>query len=474
MSYTITQVDKDLLTATGLTLKYGFNLSNVADVGSVIPSRDNVEFSVNSGVDSHIVKAGLIYGGGFDDFGNPKETEQLFLLNDLSSGAFGEVKSSESYIRVFAETGAGANLLFNQNKLDELVVAGVSLYINSVPVAVGDLLKSGDVLTLTANPDKNILLSSLFGQKTGQDMFGDPTYKTTEYPLQLETDNKKATLTIANDDTYTQFTVQTEADNAPVVEDKNGFTNIYSLTDVDVVNVLTNSIWADNSGVDQVDIDGRNYIQHLYKLPFELDPAIITGKSNVYLYNHDTGVNVDYIKDEILNLSAGKILVTGKGDLTDITNKTAVLHLPYVNSVDINLASIIDNEIDIQYKINLYTGDCSVYVVDLYGRLIAKQDGLLGATLPYTTAFLYSDALKYGDNDGLVLNDIRTAYIEVLSLNDDNSLNSMFLSPILDNGIIDGLTGFIKFNDIDLKIGGVKGSILNQLKNLLQSGVIVK
>lgn len=416
--------------------------------------------------------------GGYDDFGNvipAGEAKQEFTISQDETKTNQLTAKYDSYIgiEVTSVSYQPQTYTVTQTDLDNFNNLGVVLSAGGVVVGVGDNL---GVSELKFEADENHIIDSAIAVylENGYDDFGNPEVQEIETIFQVSTDAKSATGTLLNK-SYERITVLTTETLEPPTDNKDGFNNVYSVTNDDVANVLINSVTIFNGGSEPTRIDGTNYIQTLYVLPFEIDSSLVSGKKNVFLGENDTGVNVDYIDQRNIFVDGGEIVTPAEGNIRDFTNKKIILHLPYFEPLELDAFNVVGETIQIKYKINVYTGDCVVFIINKRtGSEIAQTGGKIGLEIPYKTAFIASESIKYGNDSGVVLNDLKTAFIEVLDSNDNKNIDTIFNTPILDNGDLSEVNGLIVVNDCKLNIKNAGVEELNRIENMLKSGVIIK
>ena len=470
-NYELTQNDITSLNDANVSLEVG---GVVASAGLELGQSELV-FTASG--DYIITNAFATYSEeGMDKWGDPAIVQENtdFLLSANSKVATGALLD-KVYDSITIETVLVETPIYEltQNDMDALTNAGLSLEVGGVPAYAGLDLGQSE-LVFTASGDYIITNAFATYSEEGMDKWGDPIIVQENTTFQLSTNSKVATGSLL-DKVYDSITIETIETVEPPVDNKDGFNNVYSVTDTDVFNVLENSQTIVNIGETPTIIDGRTYIQTLYNLPFEISSSLIGDKKNVYLGERDTGVIADTIENRFIYVDGGIITVPNVGDLTDFTNKKVILHLPFFNPIDLDVVDVVGETVSLSYKINVYTGDCTVYITSSKtGGEVATVSGSIALEIPYKTAFIAEGAIKYGADSSLVINDLKTAYIEIYDSTDTKNLNSLFLTPVLDNGDLNGVTGFVVVNDVDLKIAKIRSEELNRIENILKSGVIIK
>lgn len=258
--------------------------------------------------------------------------------------------------------------------------------------------------------------------------------------------------------------------------DVKGFNNVYEINDEQLQLLARKRFVVEEGQPDEASktVDYGTYILGLIDLPFKINPAMIIDQQVIYLGPHATDITASFLDRDNIRLSLGKIVVPAtKGNFLDYKNTVAMLHLPFSDSVAIDLAYAIGQTISVEYIISLYNGVAVMNVTSSKsGSVIITQNVDMNISVPFAniqTIPTRNDpgSISLGGDNG-----IKTAFIEILR-NDAVLENGFFTTPIVDESPLSAYTGFARIEDINLKSKAnsyEKEMIESQLKN----GVIIK
>ena len=208
----------------------------------------------------------------------------------------------------------------------KLTNSHVNMTINGFPVVSGSKIVEGDSLVATAISGYEFYkdpLASIYLQRIAN-----------RYPFTLSSDNKTATYTVGAIN-YDVFDVATKL---PTPETKAG-NNVY-VVDNDKLSEITKNRFA-LTGTDVL-LDYGQYILSVLELPFTIDPALIAGTENVMLGDKDTHVAANKVSVDVLQVNMGDIAIPETYNiLLDYDNTTAILHLPFAPSINIDPEYVI-------------------------------------------------------------------------------------------------------------------------------------
>lgn len=254
--------------------------------------------------------------------------------------------------------------------------------------------------------------------------------------------------------------------------DTKGVNDVFLITD-ETMRAIINANFNFNNG--QETIDYGEYILGLLELPFSIAPEFVKFTDvEIGLAGYKTGFNGDLLKSDVLNINMGVIEVTeDKNNFLDYVNTVAVLHLPFSDPVNIDVSYVIGYEISIEYLINLYDGLATVNISS------SKLDGIittlsidLNVSVPFGSV---SSQPTKNDPSNVKLggfNGITTPYIEILR-NDAVLENGFFTIPVIDETLLIEQNGFVKIDEIDLKVKASKDE-KEMILNAINQGVIIK
>lgn len=218
-----------------------------------------------------------------------------------------------------------------------------------------------------------------------------------------------------------------------------------------------------------------DYLLGLIKLPFSIPSDLITSENEaVKLGDYDTGVTGKLINAEKLIVDLGSISTPLKfNNSLDFMNVACVLYLPFCEPINIDNDFVIGETVSIQYIVNLYNGEMVVNVSSSKNNEIVITKNIdLNIDVPFANVKNRppkndSRDIKLGVDNGL-----RNAHIVVMR-NEAVLPKGFFTIPIIDEKPLQGETGFLKIDEIELNVNAHDNERENII-SLLTNGVIVK
>ena len=293
-----------------------------------------------------------------------------------------------------------------------------------------------------------------------------------EISFTITEDGKKATLKdfYIDSDATIVFTIVTASSSGDETSFK-GFTNAY-LVDNTILRSIANEglirTWGESGNVIRVDL--RDYIINLLELPFSIPDDVIGDEETIKLGEYELETVAKAIKQDLIYLDLGTITVPSKyGNSFDFMETTVKLYLPFVETITLEPEYVINQEINIKYVIDLFTGNATVNIVSSKTNKIVYSDTYkLGRSIPLYSRNSVVNNLS--DVTG-IYNEILTPYVEVVR-NRVSSLNT-FNNRVDVEGILLNEKGFIIVNEIDLKTNASYEEKI-RIKQLLNMGVVIR
>ena len=344
--------------------------------------------------------------------------------------------------------------VWTQAEIDTL--ENVVFTIDGVLVVDGTGMFIGDTMTVTAVDGYEVVSA---GYRDGNGWNVD---------FIVADDYKSASLVWNDGSGFDGFSVETRFIQTPDVK---GYNDIYRVTDAQMREVATASFEFFNG---QTTVDFGKYIIGAIDLPFEIRENQIVGLQNIGLGESTTGINAELLTTDTIRVDMGSIFVPRvKDNLLDFANTVAVLHLPYAESVMIDIDYVIGETISIEYLVSLYDGLAIINVSS------SKIDGIintrnvdLNVSIPFGNI---DNNPSNNDPKNIELggdNGIKTPHIEILR-NDAVLPYGFFTVPVVDESALENQIGFVKIDEIDLQVKASKGE-KEMILNLINQGVIIK
>lgn len=395
----------------------------------------------------------------FDLSGN--DSTAAWVFDDF--GGFGD--------KVVFEWSIGELFRVNQTQIDDIKAQNTSLFINDVEAISGTPYYYGDVIKLVA--DDGLIFFRL------EEFYTSVYNYSKNYYFEVSDDGKTAQSEYFSWWGYNDlgFVIETRI-STPT--DNKGINDAYLLTKEQAKEITRNSYIDEEITIDgngQTMVTKTNYgsfILGLVELPFIINPELIIGKESVYLGSYDTKMIADSVKTDLIKLNLGVInVLSSKGNLLDYVNTVALLHLPFTDSITLDINYVIDQTIKIEYLINLYDG---VATVNIHS---SKIDGVIvtkNVNMNISIPFGKLDAIPYrNDPRNIVIggdNGVKQPYIELLQ-NGAILEDGFFTIPIIDESVIGLNTGFVKIEEVNLSTTATSRE-KEMITSLLRSGIIIQ
>lgn len=378
------------------------------------------------------------------------------------------------------------SITFESKDYNELQTNNVDLLINGVAASGGETINVGDTLKMVCksgfvfSQDVEYPRGSPKGQ-TGpgcalQGRTNAWTAYSHFYPFTLDSETE-ATFNYDSDadsESYSsapKFFAKTEQPSVVVT----GTNKVYSVNNDTIKEVNLNRFYSTvgNDGKPSGTVDYGQYIISLIELPTAIGSDLILEPEAVELGDKQLSVKAPVVAKDVFVIDMGTISVPSiNGNSLDYANTVCNLHLPYANSVALELEYVIGEDLSIVYNIDAYTGDATINITSSKtNEVFLSKKVSLGINIPYG-AFSRSQAtvdnanIEQGGNNG-----IKSPYVEIFR-NESPLAKSFFSVPIQDDGLLLGNVGYIEVENIALEfnvIANEKQKIMDQLND----GVII-
>ena len=353
---------------------------------------------------------------------------------------------------------------YNESEHEKVLSSNCTMYKNGVLLQIGDIADIGDELKLVCNTGYEFSgYVRLFAQEQN---WGYWSY----LDFVIDESNKIGILTLENISDGDYITsideiITTQVDNVT------GSNSVFKISDQDLKQINIDRFVTDGGNPPSV-IDYGVNILGVINLPFEIDSSYIQESETIKLGTHETTVTAPKISVDKLFYNLGDIVVNDAVDSIDYTNVKALLHLPYAPSLNLELDYTIGYTINVEYVIDLYSGDAVINVKSSKnGDVVLTSNVNLGVNIPY----MFNETMPSVNNVNVILggdNHIRSPYIELVQ-NTPILADGFFTIPIVDENLLNTCEGFVRVEEIELNSNALsyeKSLILNALK----SGVIIK
>lgn len=276
--------------------------------------------------------------------------------------------------------------------------------------------------------------------------------------------DNKAKFNVTLDD-FMSFEIRIESE-AGSIKEVSGFNRLY-LVDKKILTKFASERFTING------LDLGEYILNVLELPYELPSEVIGSLTPIRLGSHSLNTEgLDILNDEII-INLGDIVVPPKyNNSYDFINTETILHLPFTQSIKLDINYVIGYAINIKYIMDLYSGDGTINITSTKTNNVIYSESIkIGRDIPFIRKIggekVNTLSTKSGVNNG-VLN----PFIEVIR-NIQYQQNNVFKNEIITNESLKNVTGYVTVNNIILNSGATQNE-KNNIVNLLRNGVIIK
>ena len=353
-------------------------------------------------------------------------------------------------------------LTFDSDMQAKLQANNASMFINGVPVSIGSTAVNGDVIRIKANSgyelaDRPSMLSY------------DPNYgfnNTVYFTLLSDNINAELTVNLSEANFLTNLEVITTQ-----IDIVAGANNLYKITKADLKQINIDR-FVTNGGNPPSVIDYGTNILGVINLPFNINPDLIQDPELIKLGTHETTVTAPKVVTDKLYLNLGDINVPMPENSLGFTNATALIHLPYANSLTLDINAVMGQVINVEYVIDLYNGNSYVNIKsNKSDSIIASSSVDLGINIPYSSMLgdnntVYNSNMSLGGD-----NHVKTPYIEIIQ-NIPILGNGFFTTPITAESKLNNELGFIQVENISLNVTATSNE-KDMILTALRSGVII-
>lgn len=400
---------------------------------------------------------------------NMDTTEEFTISGDKHTATlhlntfYTEIFAFEFNLETEGAAPAEKGLKFTASDINLFAEKGVSLSVNGNPVTSGSVIKSGNELKFTANNGFEIDSVSM-------------TVAGSEIVFTVSENSKNATATVPALESVVEnktWVIETHAVTPEVESDFNVVFKVDSeiLTQV---NKQRFRLESNNSGgeVTYETVDYGKYILGLIKLPFAIASDLVLKEEEIPLGNITTGVLAPKVRTDLIKLDMGLITVPETfNDVRDYAGTTAILHLPRASSVNIDLEYVIGQSLRVVYAIDAYSGLATINVTsERTGEVILTKTADIGISIPYINL-----ASQSPDNNQIDLsgdNGVKIPFIELVRSDAVLPLG-FFTIPVMDEGKLNGYTGFVQVENVELKTKATAAE-RDLIQRQLSEGVIIK
>ena len=243
------------------------------------------------------------------------------------------------------------------------------------------------------------------------------------------------------------------------------FVHLYKTNDNEL-SALAKARFKDVSGST---VDYGQYISALYRIPVDL--SNITGDtSNIMLGQYDSMVASTLLNQYLVDIDGGTITIPEKfNNAYDYLTTECILHLPFLDEINLPSHYVVNQTINIKYKLDLYSGTLTASIYSSYlNSIVANTSGVIVTNIPFIQ--------KQTDNvvnslTSVFTNLIPTAFMEVTRNIPYDNVN-VFGKECVDFDMIGNKTGYLKCDNVSLVTKATKNE-KDEIVSLLKDGIIL-
>ena len=243
------------------------------------------------------------------------------------------------------------------------------------------------------------------------------------------------------------------------------FVHLYKTNDNEL-SALAKARFKDVSGNT---VDYGQYISALYRIPVDL--SNITGDtSNIMLGQYDSMVASTLLNQYLLDIDGGTITIPEKfSNAYDYLTTECILHLPFLDEINLPPHYVVNQTINIKYKLDLYSGTLTASIYSSYlNSIVANTSGVIVTNIPFIQ--------KQTDNvvnslTSVFTNLIPTAFMEVTRNIPYDNVN-IYGKECVDFDMIGNKTGYLKCDNVSLVTKATKNE-KDEIMSLLKDGIIL-
>lgn len=216
-------------------------------------------------------------------------------------------------------------------------------------------------------------------------------------------------------------------------------------------------------------VDYGQYISALYRIPVDLS-GISGDTSNIMLGQYDSEVASTLLNQYLIDIDGGAITIPEKfNNAYDYLTTECVLHLPFLDEVWLSPQYVVNQTINIRYKLDLYSGTLTASIYSSYlNSIVANSSGIIVTNIPFMqnqTDSVVNSLSK------VFTNLIPTAFMEVTRNIPYDNVN-VFGKECVDFDMIGNKTGYLKCDNVALVTKATKNE-KDEIMSLLKDGIML-
>lgn len=219
--------------------------------------------------------------------------------------------------------------------------------------------------------------------------------------------------------------------------------------------------------------DLGKYIINVMELPFTISDNEIGVETNIILgYKLMKTRTPELLNDELI-IDFGEITVPPKyNNSYDFMNTEIKLHVPFSDTIDIDVSYVVNQTIRVIYIIDLYSGNTTINIYSsLIDNIFTSVNTSIGRNIPFITA-ITGDAIGGLTDNRSLINNILKPFVEVIRT-PPYEVDNIFNSNVSVQGLLLGVLGFIRVDDMILNSNATINE-KQRILTILKSGVYIK
>lgn len=251
-----------------------------------------------------------------------------------------------------------------------------------------------------------------------------------------------------------------------------GFNHVYLMTPQQLIDFTKERFIV---GTSDRPIDLSQYIINILELPFKIDETLLGSIMNIVVGNVNMTTKGTEILNDELKIDVGNIVIPSTyNNGYDYTSTNVFLHLPYARTVELPLEYTINQTINVEYIVNLYTGDTTLNLRSskINDVIFYSSTFKLGRNIPFINNTGSQEVIGTQQPTTPVNNGVYTAFIEVVR-NKPHGLDNPFNETTSEEIRLGDVKGYVSVDDIELKnVATLKE--YEYIKSILKEGVLIK
>ena len=454
-AYTFTQADMVTLENNNAFITVN---DDIAIVGTEVNNYGDIVLKPKDG---YLLDVSGCYFSGYDDY----NYDDNFYFNGSDKSAVLAMYDSYSYIELHVKTipdpdyapptpDPTDDFIYTESLQSTVSANNCTLFCNNVELEVNAGFNNGDILKLIPYTGYELVSASI----TSYDEYNYDNVQTFVDGV--------LTLDIPDGYSISFFTIDTTQ-----VDIVTGANNLFKITKADLKQINIDRFETVGTSPPTT-IDYGDNILGVINLPFNINPDLIQDPELIKLGRHETTVTAPKIVTDKLYLDLGNISVPMPENSLGYTNTRALIHLPYANSLDLDISEVLGQVINVEYVIDLYNGNSYVNIKsNKSDSIIASSSVDLGVNIPYSSILgnnntVYNSNMSLGGD-----NHVKAPYIEIIQ-NIPILGNGFFTAPITAESTLNSEKGFIQVENINLNVNATSNE-KDMILLALKSGVII-